>query len=123
MIYRNRKALTWIGTSLTLASAIALSACNSKDKESTPAATSSAAAADTAPVAADTAAASEGAAAAASGAPAAEDMHNRMERDWRQKMDHDNMRMGPGMNHPASPAPSPQPTNSGSMPSGGMQDM
>lgn len=115
MTYRNRKALPWIGISLTLAGALALSACNSKDNESTTAATPSAAVADTAT-------ATEGA--AASEAPTADDMHNRMERDWHQKMDHDGMRMGPGMNHPASPTPSPQPTEqNSSMPAGGMQDM
>lgn len=115
MLYHNRKALPWIGTSLTLAGALALSACNSKGNESTPAATPSTSASDTAT-------ASE--AAAASEAPAADDMHNRMERDQRRNMDHDSMRMGPGMNHPVTPTPSQQPTNqSGSMPGGGMQDM
>jgi uncharacterized protein involved in copper resistance len=117
MMYRNRKALPWIGASLTLAGALALSACNSKDNETTPAATPSA-------VAADTATATEGAAAAASGTPGADDAHNRMERDQRRDMDHDSMRMGPGMNRPASPTPGPQSTDQNSpMPSGGMQDM
>lgn len=117
MTYRIRKTLPWIGTTLTLAGALALSACNSKENENTPAATPSTSAADTAT-------ATEGAAAAASGAPGADDAHNRMERDQRRDMDHDSMRMGPGMNHPASPAPGPQPTDQNSpMPSGGMQDM
>lgn len=117
MTYSNRKALPWIGTCLTLASALALSACNSKDNETTPAAAPSAAVADPA-------IASEEAAAAASETSAADDMHNRMERDQRHKTDHDSMRMGPGMNQPASSAPNAQPTGqNSSMPSGGMQDM
>jgi hypothetical protein len=117
MMYRNRKALPWIGTSLTLAAALALSACNSKDNESTPATTPS-----NSP--AGTATASEDAAAAASGTSAADDMHNRMDREHRQGMDHDKMRMGPGMNQSATPAPGAQPTDqNSSMPSGGMQDM
>ncbi|KHS49390.1 MAG: hypothetical protein A2792_15900 [Sphingomonadales bacterium RIFCSPHIGHO2_01_FULL_65_20] len=111
MAYLNRKALSWTGFGLALAGALALSACNSKDKEATP----SAAATD---------AASETGASDATNSTAADDMHNRMEADQRQKMDHDSMRMGPGMNHPATPAPDSQPTNqSSSMPSGGMQDM
>ncbi|NBW75818.1 MAG: hypothetical protein EBR34_08460 [Sphingomonadaceae bacterium] len=100
---------------MALAGALALSACNSKDDQSTPAATPSAAATNPAT-------GTEGG--DAGNSAAADDMHNRMEADQRQKMDHDSMRMGPGMNHPATPAPDAQPTNqSSSMPSGGMQDM
>jgi len=112
MIYRNRKALSWTGASLALAGILVLSACD--NKESTPAAAPS----DTA----SAAAVSTGdPAAAASASRAADDMHDVMEAEQRQKMDHDNMWMGPGMNHPASPAPSPQPTaTNSSMP---MQDM
>lgn len=117
MLYRNHRTLSWIGASLTLAGALALSACNSKDNEGTPATAPSAAAADTAT-------ATEDDAATASEAAAADDMHNRMERDQRQKMDHDSMRMGPGMNNSASPTPGAQPTSQNSaMPPGGMQDM
>jgi hypothetical protein len=38
-----------------------------------------------------------------------------MERQHRQGMDHDSMRMGPGMNHPGAPTqdPSPPPANQG----------
>lgn len=115
MTYSNRKTLPWTGIGLALAGALALSACNSKDNETTPAATPSAAASD---------AATATEAAGADNSTAADDMHNRMEADQRQKMDHDSMRMGPGMKHPATPAPDAQPTNqSSSMPSGGMQDM
>lgn len=117
MLYRNRRTLSLIGASLTLAGALALSACNSKDNEGTPATAPSAAAADTAT-------ATEDAAAAASETTTADDMHNRMERDQRRDADHDSMRMGPGRNHPASPTPGAQPTNqSSSMPPGAMQDM
>ncbi len=115
MMYRKYKALPWIGTTLTLAGALALSACSSKDNEATPAAAPSTSVADTATSSED---------AAASETSAADDMHSRMERDQRQKMDHDSMRMGPGMNQPAAPSPSAQPASQNSaMPSGGMQDM
>lgn len=115
-MYSNRRALPWMGTFLTLAGALALSACNSKDNE-TPAVAPTASTANTAT-------ASEDAAAAASEASGADDMHNRMERDQRHKTDHESMRMGPGMNQPASSAPNAQPTaQNSSMPSGGMQDM
>jgi hypothetical protein len=115
MNYQNRKALSLTSTSLALVGILALSACD--NKETTPAATPS----NSASAAAS---ASDDPAAAASASGAAEEMHNRMEDDQRQRMDHDNMRKGPGMNHPASPAPSPQPTGANSsMPAGGMPDM
>ncbi|MBX9645010.1 MAG: hypothetical protein K2W91_13045 [Novosphingobium sp.] len=115
MMHWNHKALSLTGTSLALAGILALSACNSKD--SAPAVTSSnSASAATA--------ATDDPAAAASESSAAEAMHNGMEADQRQKMDHDNMRRGPGMNNPAAPTPSPQPTaTNSSMSGGGMQDM
>jgi outer membrane murein-binding lipoprotein Lpp len=115
----NRKA-RWMTGSLVVAGTLVLAGCNSKDKGTTPTPTSSAATnatdSQTSSVRDD--------AAAASATAAAEDMHNRMETDQRQRMDHDNMRMGPGMNHPASPAPSTPPADpAAGMQGGGMKDM
>lgn len=110
------KPLSLTGTILTLAGSLALSACD--NKESTP----SAAAPGTSATAA--ASATDDPSAAASGTGGADEMHNRMETDHRQRMDHDEMRRGTGMNHPDSTRPSPQPTGTDSpMPGGGMQDM
>jgi hypothetical protein len=54
----------------------------------------------------------------------AEEMHNRMESEQKQKMDHDSMRMGPGMHHPTPASPDPQQqSQNGSMQGGGMKDM
>lgn len=115
MKYQNRKALALTCTGLALAGTLVLSACN--NKESTPAAAPSNSASAAA-------AATDDPTAAASASSAAEDMHNGMEADQRQKMDHDNMKMGPGMKHTASPATGPQPTSTSSSASGGaMQDM
>jgi len=106
--------------SLVVAGTLVLAGCNSKDKGTPPTSTSSAATnatdSQTSSVRDD--------AAAASATAAAEDMHHRMETDQRQEMDHDSMRMGPGMNHPASPAPSTPPADPGAgMQGGGMKDM
>lgn len=115
----NSRLRTLIGGGTVLLSALALSGCGSNDKASAPVAASSSAA-DAA--AAPTATASDDAAAVASAA--AEDMHNRMDSNHRQEMDHDSMRMGPGMNHQASPTPSSQPQDQNNgMQSGVMKDM
>lgn len=115
MKYWNLKPLSLTGTSLALASIFALSACD--NKESTTSAVPSTSA--TAP-----ASGTDDPSAAASGTGGADEMHNRMETDHRQRMDHDEMRRGPGMNHPDSTRPSPQPTGTDTpMPGGGMQDM
>ncbi len=115
MKFRNRKAYSFASASLALVSTLALSACDAQ--VSSPPAGSSTSASPAASATSDPSV-------AASPTGGADEMHDRMETDHRQGMDHDAMRRGAGTNTPDTTHPSPQPTGTDSpMPSGGMQDM